>query len=74
MVGKDFTLSRKKNLEAQKNKEIITEQLKEDFLDYLMLKEPKYADFDKISEDLRKQIFDNYNKYNKNLIEIEKKI
>ena len=73
VVGKDFTSSRKKNLEAQKNKEIITEQLKEDFLDYLMLKEPKYADFDKISEDLRKQIFDNYNKYNKNLIEIEKK-
>ena len=59
-------------MENQKNKKIITEELKEDFLDFLITKEPKYADFDKISEDLQKQIYENYKTYNKNLIRIEK--
>ena len=68
---KDFDKHRKIIFENQKNKDIIAEELKEDFLDFLMLKEPKYADFDKISEDLQKQIYENYQTYNKNLLEIE---
>ena len=68
-----FRKSPKNQIENQKNKENITEQLKQDFLDFLILKEPKYADFDKISEDLQKQIYNNYKTYNKNLIKIEKK-
>ena len=68
---KDFDKHRKIIFEYQKNKDIIAEELKEDFLDFLMLKEPKYADFDKISEDLQKQIYENYQTYNKNLLEIE---
>ena len=55
------------------NKDIITEQLKGDFIDYIMLEEPKYADFDRISDDLQKQIYENYKTYNNNLLEIEKK-
>ena len=68
---KDFDKHRKIIFENQKNKDIIAEELKEDFLDFLMLKEPKYADFDKISEDLQKQIYENYQTYNKNLLQIE---
>lgn len=30
-------------------------ELKDEYLEYIMLKEPKYADFDKISEDYRKK-------------------
>ena len=70
---KDFDKHRKIIFENQKNKDIIAEELREDFLDFLMLKEPKYADFDKISEDLQKQIYENYQTYNKNLLEIESK-
>ena len=71
--SKEFEKLRKSQIENQKNKEKIKGQLKEDFFDFIMLKEPKYADFDKISLDLRKQIFENYKKYNKNLLEIETK-
>ena len=69
----EFEKLRRHQIENQKNKKIITEELKEDFLDFLITKEPKYADFDKISEDLQKQIYENYKTYNKNLIRIEKK-
>ena len=68
---KDFDKHKKIQFENQKNKDIIKEELKEDFLDFLMLKEPKYADFDKISEDLQKRIYENYQTYNKNLLEID---
>ena len=70
---KNYKKYKKTQLENKKNKEIITEQLKDDFLDYIMSKEPKYADFDKISEDLQRQIYENYKIYNKNLLQIEKK-
>ena len=70
---KNFEQNRKSQIENKKNKDIITEQLKEDFIDYMMLEEPKYADFDKISEDLQSQIYNNYKRYNNNLLKIEKK-
>ena len=71
--SKEFEKLRKKQIKNKKNKEKIKEQLKDEFLDFIMLKEPKYADFDQISLDLRKQIFENNKKYNKNLLEIETK-
>lgn len=71
--SKEFEKLRKSQIENQRNKEKIKGQLKEDFFDFIMLKEPKYADFGQISLDLRKQIFENYKKYNKNLLEIETK-
>jgi len=70
---KNFEQFRKNRLENKKNKDIIREQLKGDFIDYIMLEEPKYADFDRISDDLQKQIYENYKTYNNNLLEIEKK-
>ena len=71
--SKIFEKLRKCQKENEKNKELIKSQLKEDFFDYMMLKEPQYADFDQITLDLQKQIYENYKKYNQNFIEIENK-
>ena len=70
---KDFSQMRHQNLESKKRKELITNELKDEYLEYIMLKEPKYADFDKISEDYRKKIYQSYKKYNKNLLVIAQK-
>ena len=70
---KDFNKIRNQNLENKKMNEIISNELKEEYLEYIMLKEPKYADFDKISDDYRNKIYQNYKKYNDNLIVISKK-
>ena len=70
---KDFSQIRHQNLESKKKKELIMNELKDEYLEYIMLKEPKYADFDKISEDYRKKIYQSYKKYNKNLLVIAQK-
>jgi len=70
---KDFNKTREQNLENKKINEIISNELKEEYLEYIMLKEPKYADFDKISDDYRNKIYQNYKKYNNNLIIISQK-
>ena len=70
---KDFNKVREQCLENKKINEIISNELKEEYLEYIMLKEPKYADFDKISNDYRNKIYQNYKKYNNNLIIISQK-
>ena len=70
---KDFNKIRNQYLENKKINEEISNQLKEEYLEYIMLKEPKYADFNKISEDYRHKIYHNYKKYNDNLIKISQK-
>ena len=65
--------SKNKKGEEKKSSDIITAQLKEDFLDFLIEKEPKYADFDKITEELQERVYNNYRIYNTNIIEIKKK-
>ena len=70
---KDFSKIHNQNIENKKIHEIIENDLKEEYLEYIMLKEPKYADFDKISNDYRNKIYQNYKKYNDNLIIISKK-
>ena len=70
---KDFSQIRHQNLENKKKKELIMNELKDEYLEYIMLKEPKYADFDKISEDYRKKIYQSYKAYNKNLLVIAQK-
>ena len=70
---KDFNKMRNQYLENKKINEEISNQLKEEYLEYIMLKEPKYADFNKISEDYRHKIYHNYKKYNDNLIKISQK-
>ena len=70
---RDFNKMKKQYYENKKINEAISNQLKEDYLEYIMLKEPKYADFDKISEDYRNKIYHNYKKYNDNLILIAQK-
>ena len=70
---KDFSQIRHQNLESKKKKELIMNELKDEYLEYIMLKEPKYADFDKISEDYRKKIYQSYKIYNKNLLVIAQK-
>ena len=70
---KDFRLRRNKSVENKKNNEKMAHELKEEYLKYIMLKEPKYADFDKISEDHRKKMYLSFQKYNKNLLIIQNK-
>ena len=70
---KDFTKMRNQYIENKKINEVISNELKEEYLEYIMLKEPKYADFEKISNDYRNKIFQNYKKYNDNLILISQK-
>ena len=60
-------------MNKKKNNKIIEDELKEEYLEYIMLKEPKYADFDKISEDHRKKIYLSFQKYNNNLLIIAQK-
>ena len=64
---------RNQYLENKKINEYIENELKEEYLEYIMLKEPKYADFEKISNHYSKKIYQNYKKYNDNLIIISKK-
>ena len=69
----EFSQIRKKNYENKKNHKYIENQLKDDFVEYMMFKEPKYADFDKISDEYQKQLYISYQKYNNNLLIIERK-
>ena len=73
LCQKDFNKIHHKNFENQKINEVIINELKEEYLEYIMLKEPKYADFDKISDDYRNKIYQNYKKYNNNLMIISQK-
>ena len=70
---KDFNLMRSQNTENKKFNEKISNEIKEEYLEYMMLKEQKYADFDKISEDYRKKIYISFQKYNNNLLIIANK-
>ncbi len=70
---KEFNKMHNKYDENHKINEMIINELKEDYLEYIMLKEPKYADFDKISDEYRQKIYQNYKKYNSNLIIIKQK-
>ena len=71
-ISKEDQKNQKKS-ENEKTNEIISNAIKDDYINYLMLKEPRYADFDKISEEYQKQIYANYHKYNNNLLIIERK-
>ena len=73
LCERDFSRIRHKNSENKKNNENMANELKEDYLEYIMLKEPKYADFEKISENHQNQIYQSFNKYNNNLLIIENK-
>ena len=70
---KDFEKTRNKTIQKKNNYEKIFSEIKDNYLDYLMLKEPKFADFEKISEDYTQKIYKNYQIYNNNLILISKK-
>ena len=69
----DFSKMRQKSNEIKKNNKLISDEIKEEYVEYIMLKEPKYADFDKIGEDYQNQIYNNYQKYNTNLLIIARK-
>ena len=70
---KDFNSIYHQNSEQKKNNQLMINELKEEYLEYIMLKEPKYADFDKISDDQRKKIYLSYQRYNNNLLIIARK-
>ena len=72
-ISKEDQKNPEKKFEKKKTNEIISNALKDDYIDYLMIKEPRYADFDKISEEYQKQIYANYHKHNNNLLIIKRK-
>ena len=73
MCERDFSRIRQQSTENKKNSELMANELKEEYLEYIMLKEPKYADFEKISEDHRRKIYLSFQKYNNNLLIIANK-
>ena len=70
---RDFSLLRNLSIENKKNNELMANELKEEYLEYIIQKEPKYAGIDEISEDYRKKIYLSYQKYNNNLLVINRK-
>ena len=57
----------------KKNNVAISNEIKNEYVEYIMLKEPKYADFDKISKEYQSQLYSSYQRYNQNILIIEKK-
>ena len=51
----------------------MTNGLKGEYVEFIMFNEPRYADFDKISEEYRKHLYASYQKYNNNLLIIKRK-
>ena len=73
LTDKDFRKIHQKKTENKKNNDIISNVLREDYFEYLMLKEPRYADFDKICDEYQKQIYSSYRRHNNNLLIIARK-
>ena len=73
LTEKDFSKVRQKDSLTKKKNKIISNELKDEYVEYIMFKEPKYADFDKISEEYQKQLYISYQKYNNNLLVIKRK-
>ena len=73
LTEKDFSKVRQKDSLTKKKNKIISNELKDEYVEYIMFKEPKYADFDKISEEYQKQLYFSYQKYNNNLLVIKRK-
>ena len=73
LCQRDFSNMRHQSSENKKINDKIENELKEDYLEYIMSKEPKYADFEAISQDHRKKIYINFQKYNNNLLVISSK-
>ena len=71
LTEKDFSKMRINEYKKKKNNELMSNEIKNEYVEYIMFKEPKYADFDKISEEYRKQLYSSYQKYNNNLLIIK---
>ena len=71
--AKKFTQIRQKNIENRKNKEKITNEIKDDYVNYIISNEPKFVEVDQITEEYMKKVYNNHQKYNENLIIIERK-
>ena len=73
LTEREFSKIRQIDYMKKKKNEKISNELRNDYVDYIMLKEPKYADFDKISEEFRQQLYLSYQKYNNNRLIILRK-
>ena len=73
LTERDFSKMRIKEYKKKKNDELMSNEIKNEYVEYIMFKEPKYADFDKISEEYQKQLYSSYQKYNNNLLVIKRK-
>ena len=70
---KEFSKIRLEGSSIKKRNELMSNEIKNEYVEFIMLREPKYADFDKISEEYQKQLYSTYQRYNKNLLIIERK-
>ena len=57
MTEKEFSQMRKIDNIKKKNNVAISNEIKNEYVEYIMLKEPKYADFDKISKEYQSQLY-----------------
>ena len=73
MTEKEFSQMRKIDNIKKKNNQVISNEIKNEYIEYVMLKEPKYADFDKISKEYQSQLYSSYQRYNQNILIIQKK-
>ena len=65
---KDFERIREERYARKKDKEIMLNELKDEYKEYIMFKEPTFTDFDKIYEEYKKRLYLSYKKYNSNLL------
>ena len=65
---KDFERIREERYERKKENEIMLNELKDEYKEYIMFKEPTFTDFDKIYEEYKKRLYSSYKKYNSNLL------
>ena len=73
MTERDFSQMRQIDFYKKKSNELISKEVKNEYVEYIMLREPKYADFDIISDEYQKQLYSSYQRYNQNLLIIQKK-
>ena len=70
---KDFERFREERYKRIKDNEKMLNELKEEYVEYIMFKEPTFTDFDKIYEEYKKRLYLSYQKYNSNLLVIKSK-
>ena len=57
LTERDFSKMRINEYKKKKNNELISNEIKNEYVEYIMFKEPKYEDLDKITKEYNKQLY-----------------